>query len=340
MKLALFDYDLPRELIAQAPVRPRDKCRLMHVGVNENKIIDRVFSDLVDLLKRGDVLVLNDSKVIPARLRLPDYGNKAELLLIRDLGDGRWLAMGKPGKILKEGSVVRINEQLSFSVESINGYGQRTVRFSLGGKALQFELEKAGSTPLPPYISGENGNPKVDYQTVYAKNSGSVAAPTAGLHFTRSLLLKLAKKGVKIVSVTLHVGPGTFTPVKVDDIRSHKMHGEYFSIGTKAVNALNKAVAGHKRIIAAGTTSVRVLETAFSSETGFSRMSGETSIFIYPGYKWKCVTGLITNFHLPKSTLLMLVCAFAGRDLTMMAYKTAIEKKYRFYSYGDAMFIE
>jgi S-adenosylmethionine:tRNA ribosyltransferase-isomerase len=340
MRLSGFDYDLPRELIAQVPVRPRDKCRLMHVGRKDGKINDLVFADLSHLLRKGDVIVLNDSRVIPARLKLPDYGKKAELFLIRNVGDGKWLAMGKPGKMLKVGATVRVNGCLSFLVESINEFGQRIVRFNIKGKALDAEIQKAGSTPLPPYISGGLGNPKVDYQTVYAKRKGSVAAPTAGLHFTRALLRKLAKKGVKIVRVTLHVGPGTFAPVKVDDIRLHRMHGEKFNIGLTAVKALNDAVKGHKRIIAVGTTSVRVLESAFDPKKGFTKMSGETSIFIYPGYRWKCVSGLITNFHLPKSTLIMLVCAFAGTGLTLEAYGKAIKDKYRFYSYGDAMYIE
>jgi len=339
MKLSWFDYDLPDELIAQVPVRPRDNCRLMHVDIANGFLHDRIFSDLPDLLNKGDVLVLNDSKVIPARIRLPSYHKNAEVLLIRHLKGSRWLVMGRPGKLLKCGNAITVNKRLSFNVESVNEFGQRVIKFDLEGNTLSDELEKAGSTPLPPYISGKEDNSKTDYQTVYAKKRGSVAAPTAGLHFTRRLLRKIMLKGVKIVYVTLHVGPGTFAPVKSDDVRQHGMHSEWFSMGAKTAKVLNEAREGGKRIIAAGTTSVRVLESAFDEKKGFRKMSGETSIFIYPGYRWRCVDGIITNFHLPKSTLIMLVSAFAGRDLMMEAYGRAIDEEYRFYSYGDAMML-
>lgn len=339
MKLSQFDFELPDELIAQEPVKPRDKCRLLIVKKKDRSLSDGVFRNLTKHLASGDVLVLNDSRVIPARIRLPVYGAKAEILLIRKVRGSDWLVMGRPGKLLKMGSRVVVNEKFSFCVLSVNDSGQRTIRFSLKGAALSRELDSAGSTPLPPYISRPGGDPKRDYQTVYARKNGSVAAPTAGLHFTPLLLGRLKKIGVKIAYVTLHVGPGTFLPVKTEDVRDHKMHSEWFCIGQKSVKTLNEAYAKGKRIIAVGTTSVRVLESAFKEGEGFKKVCGETSIFIYPGYKWKCVKGIITNFHLPKSTLLMLVSSFEGRKLMMKAYKTAIRRKYRFYSYGDAMLL-
>jgi S-adenosylmethionine:tRNA ribosyltransferase-isomerase len=340
MKLSGFDYDLPPALIAQEPSRPRDKCRLMRITRKDGAIEDLFFSDLASLLNKGDVLVVNDSKVIPARIMLPEYGAKAELLLIRRLSEGRWVAIGRPGKKLKAGCEVIVNDTLRFSVDSVTESGQRIVTFSVRDGNVESEIEKAGSTPLPPYIEQKHGKPEDDYQTVYAEEKGSVAAPTAGLHFTTGLLRKLKRNGVGIVHVTLHVGPGTFVPVKNDDIRFHKMHSEYFSISPDAAVALNAAMQHKRRIIAVGTTSVRVLESAYEGKGSFKAQSGETSIFIYPGYRWKCVDSIITNFHLPKSTLIMLVCAFAGKRLTMKAYKEAIRRKYRFYSYGDAMFIE
>jgi len=339
MKLSLFDYDLPDELIAQVPARPRDKCRLMHVDRSKGSIKHLNFFDLPRLLRNGDVLVLNNSRVIPARIRLSAYHKNAEILLIRHLNGSKWLVLGKPGKLLRCGNKIFVNERLFFYVDSIDEFGQRIIKFNLLGRKLAFELEKVGLTPLPPYISGKQDHAKTDYQTVYAKKNGSVAAPTAGLHFTRRILKKIANQGVKIVEVTLHVGPGTFTPVKSDDIRQHTMHSEWFSLGARTAKVLNEARARNNRIIAVGTTSVRVLESAFEEKNGFKKMSGETSIFIYPGYKWKCVDGIITNFHLPKSTLIMLVSAFVGRDTVMRAYREAVTEKYRFFSYGDAMIL-
>ncbi len=338
MKAALFDYDLPRELIAQEPVRPRDHCRLMVIKRHEKTISDRCFNELPEILKEGDVLVFNDSKVIPARIEFEQNGRKMEIFLIRRINASDWLAIGKPGRLLKNGSVFKISKKLSAEILEIKEDGQRVVRFSLQGREFDIELKKRGCTPLPPYIRNSRAN-DADYQTVYAENKGSVAAPTAGLHFTKRLLNKLKRKGIELLFVTLHVGLGTFLPLKTDNVKDHKMHGELFTMNKITANALNGALREKRRIIAVGTTAVRVLESSFGKK-GFKAACGETSIYIYPGYKWKCVDAVLTNFHLPKSTLILLTCSFGGRKLIMKAYQSAIRKKYRFYSFGDAMLIE
>ena len=282
--------------------------------------------------------------MIPARIKFLHENKKIEIFLTKRLGENTWLAIGKPGKLLKKGAKFEIMTGLSVRIAEVNADGQRLVEFSVNGLSPEdsdFDeiLKKIGSTPLPPYIKNSSASFD-DYQTVYAKNKGSVAAPTAGLHFTKRLLEKLAKKGIGLEFVTLHVGPGTFQPIKTERVEDHKMHSEYFSFDKDTANRLNYAKKDGRRIIAVGTTAVRVLESSYDKKSGFTPGFGETDIFIYPGYEWKCVDGLITNFHLPKSTLLLLTCSFGGEDLILKAYREAVKNKYRFYSFGDAMFIE
>jgi S-adenosylmethionine:tRNA ribosyltransferase-isomerase len=343
MRISDFDYVLPPELIANEPANPRDACRLMVINKSDiNKkgvgFEHRVFNELPDLLREGDILVFNDSKVIPARINFLHNGKKVEIFLIKKIEKTMWLVIGKPGKLLKKDAKFEINKRLSSTVIQVNDDGQRLVEFSADGDFDEI-LKEAGSTPLPPYIKNSTASFE-DYQTIYAKKQGSIAAPTAGLHFTEKLFEKLRNKGVGLEFVTLHVGLGTFLPVKTDNPEDHKMHSEYFSFDKETADRLNEAKKAGRRIIAVGTTSVRVLESSYDTKTGFKSGFGETAIFIYPGYEWKCVDGLITNFHLPKSTLLLLTCSFGGKDLILKAYSEAVKKKYRFYSFGDAMFIE
>ena len=341
MKIEEFDYDLPKELIAQHPNQKRDEARLMVLDRKTKKIEHRIFKDIIDYLEPGDCLVLNNTKVLPARL----YGIKedtkiqVEILLLKRMENDVWEVMVKPGRRLKEGAeIIFGNGILKGIIIDVLENGNRKIEFYYNGIFNEI-LDKIGLMPLPPYIT-ENLKQKDMYQTVYAKFEGSSAAPTAGLHFTKELLEKIKKKGITIASVTLHVGIGTFRPVKVENIEEHKMHSEHYYIKKEDVEKINNTRRNGKRIIACGTTSCRVLETV-SDENGLVKETeGDTSIYIYPGYKYKCVDALITNFHLPKSTLVMLVSALADRDFIMKAYNLAIKEKYKFFSFGDAMLIE
>ena len=361
MKLEEFDYDLPEELIAQVPISKRDESRLMVLN-RENKTIEhKTFKNIIDYLKPGDCLVRNNTKVIPARL----YGKKetganVEFVLLKQLEGDVWESIVRPGNKLKPGSVVKFgldkydNEKLEGDkIENTNSEdcllkatildimegGTRKVKFEYDGIFNEI-LDKIGLMPLPPYIH-ESLKEKDRYQTVYAKYDGSAAAPTAGLHFTPELLKMIEEKGVKIANVTLHVGIGTFRPVKEENIENHQMHTEHFYIKQEDVDKIKEKKKTGGRVIAVGTTSCRVLETIASEETGLVQsIEGDTGIYIYPGYKFKCIDGLITNFHLPKSTLLMLVSALAGREFVLEAYNEAVKEKYRFFSFGDAMLIE
>jgi S-adenosylmethionine:tRNA ribosyltransferase-isomerase len=342
MKLSDFDYELPKELIAKFPVEPRDSSRLMVLYKNSGKIEHRIFREIVEYLKEGDVLVINDTKVIPARLfgKLPT-GGKVEILLVRQVEPSIWEVMAKPARKLKEGKEVIFDEELKAEVVEYVGEGKRLLKFILeGNKDFMEKLEEIGHIPLPPYIEREE-NPldRVKYQTVFAKEVGAVAAPTAGLHFTERLLEELRNKGVIIKNITLHVGPGTFKPVKVENIEEHKMDYETYFVPEDTANEINKAKEEGRRVIAVGTTVVRTLESAVDENGKVIAGEDSTNLFIYPGFKFKVIDALITNFHLPRSTLLMLVSAFAGRERTLDAYKEAVSKGYRFYSYGDAMFI-
>ena len=341
MKVADFDYELPEELIAQTPIKKRDESRLMVLNRKNQKIEHKVFKDIIDYLKPGDVLVRNNTKVIPARL----YGKKetganVEFLLLNNIENDIWEAIVRPGNKLHVGTKVIFGDGiLEAKILEIMPGGTRKVEFKYEGIFNEI-LDKIGLMPLPPYIH-ETLKEKDRYQTVYAKYEGSAAAPTAGLHFTPELLEKIKEKGVEIANVTLHVGIGTFRPVKEDTVEAHKMHSEHFYIKQEDVEKINKAKQEGRRVIAVGTTSCRVLESIANEKTGMvKQIEDDTEIFIYPGYKFKCIDGLITNFHLPQSTLLMLVSALAGKEYIMKAYKEAVKEKYRFFSFGDAMFIE
>ena len=341
MKTDDFDFELPEELIAQTPIVKRDSSRLMVVDKQTGELSHHVFSDIVDLLSSGDVLVLNDTKVMPARL----FGVKEdtlahiEVLLLKNIKDDIWSCLVRPGKRVKEGTVISFGEGLlKAKCISVKEEGIRDFQFIYDGIFYEL-LDKLGTMPLPPYIK-EKLEDKDRYQTVYAKNIGSAAAPTAGLHFTKELLENIKNKGVKICYVTLHVGLGTFRPVTVEDVTNHKMHSEYYEMDEEVANTLNKAKEEGRKIISVGTTSVRVLETVMNKYNKFCKCNGWTDIFIYPGYKFKAVDNLITNFHLPKSTLIMLVSALASKDIILNAYKEAVKEKYRFFSFGDSMFIK
>ena len=339
MKVTDFDYDLPKELIAQTPIEKRDESKLMVLDRSNETIEHKKFKDIVEYLKPGDVLVRNNTKVIPARL----YGKKVtganvEFLLLNNIEGDIWECIVRPGNKLHVGAKVIFGDGLLRAevLDTMEG-GTRKVKFSYEGIFNEI-LDKIGLMPLPPYIH-ESLKDNNRYQTVYAKYDGSAAAPTAGLHFTEELLQKLQRMGVEIANVTLHVGIGTFRPVKEENVEEHKMHTEHFYIKKEDVEKINNAKKEGRRVIAVGTTSCRVLET-IADENGFVKETEEdTGIFIYPGYKFKCLDGLITNFHLPQSTLLMLVSALAGKDYIMRAYKEAVKEKYRFFSFGDAMFI-
>ena len=341
LKVADFDYELPEELIAQTPIKKRDESRLMILNRKEQTIEHKVFKDIIDYLKSGDVLVRNNTKVIPARL----YGKKetganVEFLLLKNIEGDIWESIVRPGNKLHVGAKVIFGDGiLEAKILEVMPGGTRKVEFKYDGIFNEI-LDKIGLMPLPPYIH-EKLKEKDRYQTVYAKYEGSAAAPTAGLHFTPELLEEIRKKGIEIANVTLHVGIGTFRPVKEDTVEAHKMHSEHFYIKQEDVNKINKAKQEGRRVIAVGTTSCRVLESIADEKTGMvKQIEDDTEIFIYPGYKFKCIDGLITNFHLPQSTLLMLVSALAGKDYIMKAYKEAVKERYRFFSFGDAMFIE
>ena len=333
-----FNYNLPPELIAQTPVEPRDCSRLLVYNRATDRVEHRIFRDITQYLKAGDVLVINNTKVLPARLyALTEHGGHVEVLLLKRLDIDRWEVLVKPGKKCRIGTRLTISPKLSLTVEGITDSGERIVRFACDG-VFEEVLDEVGSMPLPPYIH-EKLKDKNRYQTVYAKTDGSAAAPTAGLHFTPELLQKIKDMGVEVVEVLLHVGLGTFRPVKEDVITDHKMHSEYFCVTEQAAAAINKAKAEGRRVIAVGTTSVRTLESATGDDGIIRAQSGNTQIFIYPPYKFKCVDALITNFHLPESTLIMLVAAMTGREKILEIYNEAVREKYRFFSFGDAMLI-
>ncbi|MBE6645703.1 MAG: tRNA preQ1(34) S-adenosylmethionine ribosyltransferase-isomerase QueA [Ruminococcaceae bacterium] len=344
LKTSDFYYELPEELIAQTPSAERDGCRLMVLD-RENKSVDhKIFSDIIDYLNPEDMLVVNSSKVIPARLlgKTDKTGADMELLLLRMLDSGEWETLVRPGKRAKVGSSFDFSGILRAIVTDIVDGGNRIVKFEYDTDKYNniYEvLDAVGNMPLPPYITEKLKN-KEDYQTVYAKREGSAAAPTAGLHFTTELLERIKAKGVGYGEVTLHVGLGTFRPVKVDKIEEHLMHGEYFYMPDEVAEEINRRRANGGRIIAVGTTSCRVLESVSDEEGRVHAVKGETGIFIYPGYKFKATDALITNFHLPESTLIMLVSALAGKEFVMSAYEKAVRDKYRFFSFGDSMFIQ
>lgn len=334
-----FYYNLPEELIAQTPATPRDSSRLLVYDRASEKIEHRIFRDITDYLKAGDVLVINDTKVLPARLYAhTQNGGAVEVLLLKRQSIDTWEVLVKPGKKCTPGKKLIISDELSLTVQSVTDSGERIVKFEYDG-VFEEILERVGSMPLPPYIK-EKLKDKNRYQTVYAKFDGSSAAPTAGLHFTPELLQKIKDMGVEIVEVLLHVGLGTFRPVKEDIITDHKMHSEYFEVSSEAAQKINAAKREGRRIIAVGTTSVRTLESATNEQGEVIPQNGNTQIFIYPPYKFKCVDALITNFHLPESTLIMLVAAMTGREQILNVYNTAVAEKYRFFSFGDAMFIK
>lgn len=342
MNVDLYDFELPEHLIAQTPLLDRSSSRLLTLDKQSGDIRHQTFADIIDYLNPGDTLVLNDTKVIPARLfgAKEDTGAKAEVLLLKNMGQDRWEALVKPGKKLKIGNVISFGDgKLKAVIEEEGEMGARTLSFSYEG-IFQEILDELGQMPLPPYIK-EKLDDRDRYQTVYAKHEGSAAAPTAGLHFTEALLEQIQAKGVDIAFITLHVGLGTFRPMSVDQVEDHVMHEEYYSLSQETAELLNETKRRGDRVIAVGTTSCRTLETVGSELNGepLRESSGWTSIFIYPGYAFTVVDALITNFHLPKSTLVMLVSALAGREHIMKAYKEAVEKEYRFFSFGDAMFI-
>ena len=340
MKTDDFDYDLPKDLIAQTPLKNRNQSRMMVLDKLTGKYEDNNFKNLIDYLNPGDTLVLNDTKVIPARLigHKPSTGAVIEVLMLKDLGNDEWECLTKPAKRIKEGTIVKFSDELSCKCIYVGEDGIRHYKFIYDGIFLEI-LDRLGEMPLPPYIT-EKLEDKNRYQTVYAKNPGSAAAPTAGLHFTNEYLEKVKDKGVNIAYVTLHVGLGTFRPVVVEDVTKHDMHSEYYILSKDTANLLNETKRNNKRIIAVGTTSTRVLETVCDEKGYFKENSGYTKIFIYPGYKFKAIDCLLTNFHLPKSTLIMLISALAGKDNVLRAYKHAVEEKYRFFSFGDCMFIK
>lgn len=340
MKTEDFDFYLPEELIAQHPMEQRDHSKMMVMNRNTGKLEHKVFSDIINYLNKGDVLVLNDTKVIPARL----FGIKdstdahIEILLLKNIINDTWECLVKPAKRVKVGTDMNFGDGLlKAKCVKEKEEGIRELEFTYEGVFYEI-LDKLGTMPLPPYIR-EKLDDQERYQTVYAKNIGSAAAPTAGLHFTKELLAQLQKKGVEICYITLHVGLGTFRPVNVEDVTKHVMHSEYYIMEKEVAEKLNLAKKEGRRIISVGTTSTRTLETVMQKYGKFQECSGWTNIFIYPGYEFKAIDGLITNFHLPKSTLIMLVSAFSNRDFVLNAYKEAVKEKYRFFSFGDCMFI-
>ncbi len=341
MKTDDFDYELPEELIAQTPLEKRDSSRLLILDKKTGDIEHKHFSDIIDYLEKDDILVLNNTKVLPARLIGEKEETKAviEILLLKNIKDDIWECLVKPARRIKVGTIVSFGDGL-LKAKCIKELDEGIRHFELIYNGILYEiLDKLGTMPLPPYIHEKLAD-QSRYQTVYAKEIGSAAAPTAGLHFTEELLKKIKDKGITICYVTLHVGLGTFRPVNVENVNEHKMHSEYYEMSRDVAKILNDAKKNNKRIISVGTTSTRVLETVVSKYNEFRECSGFTDIFIYPGYKFKAINALITNFHLPKSTLVMLVSALAGKDNILNAYKIAVKEKYRFFSFGDAMFIK
>lgn len=341
MKTSDFYYDLPQELIAQTPLERRDTSRLMVLDPATQRIEHRHFYDLIDYLNPGDCLVMNDSRVLPARLlgkRMPT-GGAVEVLLLTDRGNKTWECLVKPGRKLHEGTQISFGDgALTAEVTQVLESGNRLVQFHYDGILLEI-LERLGKMPLPPYIKEELEDGE-RYQTVYSRVSGSAAAPTAGLHFTKELLERIEQKGVHLAYITLHVGLGTFRPVKVEDVTAHHMHSEFCMISAETAALLNETRRAGKRIVCVGTTSCRTLESLADENGGFAERSAWTDIFIYPGYRFRAMDALVTNFHLPESTLIMLVSAFAGYDFTMRAYREAVQERYRFFSFGDAMLLE
>ncbi|MDE6867969.1 MAG: tRNA preQ1(34) S-adenosylmethionine ribosyltransferase-isomerase QueA [Clostridia bacterium] len=333
-----FYYDLPEELIAQSPAEPRDSSRLLVYDRSSGKTEHKIFNSVTEYLKKGDVLDLNNTKVLPARLYAhTENGGAVEVLLLKRIEKDIWEVLVQPGKKCTRGKKLIISDGLSLTVEDITDSGERIVKFVYDG-VFEEILDRVGLMPLPPYIKRKLED-KNRYQTVYAKRDGSAAAPTAGLHFTPELLKRLKDSGVEVAEVLLHVGLGTFRPVKEDIITDHKMHSEYFEVGEEAAEIISRAKREGRRVIAVGTTSVRTLESVADENGQIKPCSGNTEIFIYPPYKFKCVDGLITNFHLPESTLIMLVAALCGREKILELYNTAVSEKYRFFSFGDAMMI-
>ncbi|MBR7186507.1 MAG: tRNA preQ1(34) S-adenosylmethionine ribosyltransferase-isomerase QueA [Clostridia bacterium] len=338
MKTSDFYYNLPEELIAQTPAEPRDSARLLVYHKNSKTIEHKIFRNVIDYLKEGDVLVVNRTRVLPARLfAYTVSGGKVEILLLKRLELDTWEVLVKPGRKCKPGVKLVVNEELSLEIIGITESGERHVKFFYQG-AFEDVLSRAGSMPLPPYIHEKLKDPE-RYQTVYSKENGSAAAPTAGLHFTPELMNAIREKGVEIVEVLLHVGLGTFRPVKVENVETHEMHSEYYEVSQEAANSINRAKKEGRRIICVGTTSVRTLETVADMDGTVHAGKGNTNIFIYPPYRFKCVDALITNFHLPESTLLMLVSSLCSREGMLHIYETAVQERYRFFSFGDACLI-
>tara|TARA_B100000686_G_scaffold352500_1_gene454698 strand:- start:240 stop:1283 length:1044 start_codon:yes stop_codon:yes gene_type:complete len=342
MQVSLFDFELPRELIASAPISPRDSAKLLAIG---DSLRDCRVTDLSDLLSAGDVMVFNDTRVIPARLfgRLEDSGSRVEITLHKRITNDQWIAFARPARKLKLGKTIIFSNSLSCIVNEPHQGGEVDLTFNMAGEALRSELDRCGAVPLPPYIQRADGpvaRDSQDYQTIYARHEGAVAAPTAGLHFTEDLFAALDTRGVTRVMVTLHVGAGTFLPVKADNTKNHVMHAEWGCIGETAANTINAARGAGGRVVAVGTTSLRLLETAADKKGVVHPFNGDTRLFITPGYRFKVTDLLLTNFHLPRSTLFMLVAAFAGLDRVKAAYEHAKAESYRFYSYGDACLIQ
>ena len=341
MRIDDFDYDLPEELIAQEPLAERGASRMMVVDRSSGSLKDTYFHDIGNLLHPGDTLVLNNTKVFPARLLgRSETGAKVEIFLIRDIGNGLWESLGRPARRLPSGKKINFGE--GFDAEVLeNREGRLTIRFDSGNN-IQPMLEKFGLTPLPPYIKRQIASPDTDrdrYQTVFAKNQGAIAAPTAGLHFTPEKLLELSSSGVDVCEITLHVGYGTFEPVRVDDISQHRVLPEEYEISRESADILNRSRAERRRIVAVGTTTTRTLETALARNGGYTAERASADLTITPGYEFRAINALLTNFHLPRSSLLILVSTFAGHDLTLRAYRHAVEARYRFFSYGDCMLI-
>lgn len=342
MKKSDFYYDLPKELIAQTPLKQRDSSKMMVINRKNGEICHKHFYDILDYLNDGDCLVLNNTRVLPARIygTKKDTGAVVEFLLLNNLGNDEWETITGPGKRAKEGAEFTFgNGMLACKVIKVLENGNRIAKFSYDGTNIYEVLDKIGEMPLPHYITEELKD-KERYQTVYSKELGSAAAPTAGLHFTENILKRLTEKGVKICYVTLHVGIGTFRPVKAENIEDHQMHSEHYHIPKETADTINETKKNGGRVIAVGTTCCRTLESVMTSQGEMKEFDDWTNIFIYPGYKFKCIDALITNFHLPESTLIMLVSAFYNREKVLEAYKIAVEEKYRFFSFGDCMFIE
>jgi len=340
LKTDAYDYYLPENLIAQFPVEPRDSARMLVYDRKNDEISHKIFRDIIDYLKAGDVLVINNTKVIPARLMGLKHETHAsiEVLLLKRLNYTDWEVLMKPGKRAKVGTIIEFGDELKCEVLSNTEFGGKVIRFIFNG-VFENILDKLGSMPLPPYIKNAPKGIKEEYNTVYAKYDGSSAAPTAGLHFTTELLQRIKEKGIIVEEVLLHVGLGTFRPVSEDDITKHPMHTEYYEVSEHTAEVVNKAKAEGRRVIAVGTTSVRTLESSTNEKGELVAQKNNTNIFIYPGYKFKIVDALVTNFHLPKSTLIMLVSAFMGRDEAIKMYEQAVKEEYRFFSFGDATFI-